>query len=100
MGVPDELSWLFWDLDPRALDPERDAYTVLTRVLEQGRLCDVSWVIARYGRGRIHEYFLNGASPELSPRTLSFWRAFFHAEDEKWPSAPDFRRGSGAPWPG
>ena len=38
MGVPDELSWLFWDVDPWALDAERDAYTVLTRVLEQGRL--------------------------------------------------------------
>jgi Family of unknown function (DUF6922) len=100
MGVPDEQAWLFWDLDAHALDSERDAYTILTRVLEQGRLRDVAWLLAHYGRERVHRYFREGASPELSQRTLSFWRAFFEAEEEAWPRPPDFRRSSAAPWPG
>lgn len=91
---------MFWDLDARALDAERDAYTILTRVLEQGRLRDVAWLLSSYGPERILRYFREGASPEISRRTLSFWRAFFAAEEETWPSPPDFRRSSAAPWPG
>ncbi|MBK8256790.1 MAG: hypothetical protein IPK82_29475 [Polyangiaceae bacterium] len=99
MAVPNDLAWLFWDMDPQQIDLQRDAHTVLTRVLEHGRLNDVHWLLRLYGRERVHQYFLSGPSPELSPRTLSFWRAFFIAAEETWPTEPDFRRGSGAPWP-
>ena len=36
--------------------------------------------------------------PELSPRTLAFWRAALHAEDELWRAPPAFRRRSSAYW--
>jgi hypothetical protein len=35
-ALPVELHWLFWDVDPKAIDVEVDADSVLARVLESG----------------------------------------------------------------
>jgi hypothetical protein len=68
-------------------------------VLEHGRLADVSWIIDAYGLRRIHEYFREEGSPELSARTVGFWRAVFQAENETWQSPPEFRTSSFASFP-
>ena len=99
-GPPDRLRWLFWNIDFDALDVERDADTILARVLERGRLVDVHWAIDTYGFDRIHRFFREVGHPELSERTIAFWRAVFDAEDESWPGPPAWRKNSSAPWPG
>jgi hypothetical protein len=98
--LPEGVRWLFWDLEAEALDHERDAGSIIPRVLESGRLVDVAWMARTYGLKRIHEFLRDVGHPELSPRTIAFWRAFFRAEDEEWKSPPSWRRHSGAPWPG
>ena len=95
--VPDSLRWLLWDLDADRVDLEEHAAAVLGRVLENGRLCDVHLVLDLYGTQRVLEFFRDGGHPLLSERTRSFWHAFFGA-DEKWPTRPDFRDPSAAPW--
>jgi hypothetical protein len=97
--VPRELRWLLWDLDAENVDVEEGAASILGRVLEHGRLSDVRLVLELYGRERVHEFFRAGDHPIVSERTRSFWHAFFGA-DEKWPTRPDFRKHSGAPWIG
>jgi hypothetical protein len=96
-SVPDSLRWLFWDVDVDLVDLEEHAATVLGRVLENGRLCDVRLVLEIYGTRRILEFFRDGGHSLLSERTRSFWTAFFGA-DETWPTRPDFRSPSVAPW--
>lgn len=96
-SVPDSLRWLFWDLDVENVDLEEHCAAVLGRVLENGRLCDVRVVLEIYGTRRIREFFRDGGHPLLSERTRCFWRAFFGA-DETWPTRPDFRSPSAAPW--
>jgi len=97
---PRHLRWLFWDADLAGLDVERDAPYVLARVLEHGTLRDVKWALRVYGAERIHRFFREVGHPELSDRTLSFWRAFFKAYEEPWAQPPPWRKTSAVPWPG
>lgn len=92
------MRWLFWEMDFPKLDAERDADYVLARVLEHGRMEDVRWAIRRYGLERIHQFFREVGDPELSKRTLGFWRAVFNAEREKWASPPSWRRTNKRLW--
>lgn len=96
--LPAELRWLFWDVAADDIEPTRDADFVLARVLELGRLADVRWAVGFYGLHRIHTFLREGAAPELSDRTMAFWRALLGAEDEVWKSPPPWRRTSSAPW--
>ena len=96
--LPHRLRWLFPELDLESLDAERDAHSILPRILERGRMVDVRWAIGRYGMERIHRFFREAGHPELSDRTIAFWRAVLKAEDETWASPPAWRRSSSAPW--
>lgn len=95
--LPSQLRWLFWEVDFDALDPDRHAAAILARILERGRMADVQWAIGFYGMERIHRFLRETGSPELSDRTVTFWRAVFKAEDEKWASPPAWRRDRSAP---
>jgi len=99
LPVPADLKWLFPELDLAALDVERDRNFILGRVLERGRLSDVRWALHSYGNAGVHTFLRLSGCAELSSRTLSFWRAYFKAEDESWRSPPDFRRNSSVHWP-
>jgi hypothetical protein len=98
MSVPAEHEWLFWDVDPRAIDLARDRRCVLGRVLERGRLSDVRWAVSRYGIDGTHEFFCAGAHPEISRPTRALWHAFFGERAREWPSPPAWRHDSAAPW--
>lgn len=89
---------LFWDVDPDALDVDKDEVYILARVLERGRLSDVRWVMETYGLNRIHRFFRDVGHSEISKRTTGFWRAFFDAEEEKWAQTHTLRSNSSAPW--
>jgi hypothetical protein len=100
MRLPEDMRWLFWEADFESLDSEEHAHYVLARTLEHGRMPDVRWAIATYGFARIHAFLRDCGHPELSPRTLAFWRAALRAKDEKWASPPAWRKHSAAHWPG
>jgi len=92
------MKWLFWNMDFERLDAIRDADAVIATVVEFGLHEHVRWLLAFYGRERIHAFFKNVGSAEVSDRTVAFWRAVFHAKKEKWPRPPAWRRSSSAPW--
>ncbi|HEY1534244.1 MAG TPA: hypothetical protein VGF76_09500 [Polyangiaceae bacterium] len=98
MGVPAERRWLFWDVEPDAIDLERDRRYVLARVLERGRLADVRWAAQVYGLDGVHEFFRTGGHPELSRATVGLWRAFFNEQGDPWPNPTSWRKTSAAPW--
>ncbi len=89
---------LFWDTRLERVNLQRDADFILSRILEFGRARDVTWLIRRFGLERIHHFLATSGHPELSARTLCFWRAALHAEDETWLSPPAFRRSKFAYW--
>jgi hypothetical protein len=96
--IPAEFRWLFWDVDVAAVDVDEHAEFILARVLEFGRMAEVRWVIGRYGLERIHDFLRERGHPELSDRTIAFWRAVLHAEEEQWATPPPWRRSRIAPW--
>lgn len=96
--LPCELAWLFPDVDLKDVDPQRHRNTVLTRVLERGGLTDVQWALRFYGEDVILDFFRHVGSTEISPRTLSFWRAYFQAGDERWADPGSFRKNNPVPW--
>lgn len=98
MALPEKLRWLFWEVDPGEIDVERHADYVIARIVERGRMEDVDWVLATYGEDRVHRFFRDVGHPELSPRTLSFWRAYFQAKDERWADTAAWRKSSSLPW--
>jgi len=99
MALPETMHWLFWDVEPAQIDVALHADYVMGRVLERGRLQDVLWVMRTYGVDRIQAFFRERARPELSPRTLAFWRAFFR-EGQPWPTLPASHPHSAVPWHG
>lgn len=96
--VPKQFRWVFWDVDAATLDPIKARDYVIPRVLEFGGLEEVRWVISMFGMGGIHRFLRDVGHPELSKRTLGFWRAALAAEGETWASQPAFRKHSAAPW--
>ncbi|MCC7387122.1 MAG: hypothetical protein IT384_35140 [Deltaproteobacteria bacterium] len=98
MRLPKKLKWVFWEVDFDDLDSEEDADYILGRILEFSRLAEVQWAIATYGMDRIHHFFRESGDPELSERTIQFWRAVFRAEKEPWRSPPAWRKTSSVPW--
>ena len=96
--VPHRHRWVFWDVDAGALETTRDANYILPRVLEFGRLTEVRWAIATYGMEGIHRFLKEVGHPELSERTIRFWRVVLHAKDETWAGPPAWRKSSAAPW--
>ena len=94
------MRWLFWNVAFGDLDLERDADHIIPKVLEHGRLEDVRWLLAAYAPERIHRFLRDTGHPELSRRTLLFWRAYFGAEaDEIWVDRAAARRSNDALWP-
>jgi hypothetical protein len=90
--IPKRFRWVFWDVNASSAD------YIIPRVLEFGGIDEVRWVIATYGMAGIHRFLRDVSHPELSERTLRFWRAALKAKDERWASPPAFRKSSSAPW--
>ena len=97
-SIPKRLRWVFWDVDTTRLDPKRDANFILPRILEFGGIEEVRWAISTYGLEEIHRFLRDVGHPELSGRTLKFWRAALKAKDEPWANPSAWRRTSAAPW--
>ena len=97
--LPRDMWWLFPELDAGKLDLDTHADSIIGRVVEQGGTSDVRWLIQRYGKDGIHRFFRDIGNPELSPRTIRFWRVILHIpDDEQWASPPDWRKSGIAPW--
>jgi len=90
---------MFWDVDFDGLEVERHANFLLARVLEFGDMPAVRWLLATYGEDDIHRFFRDVGHPELSARTIAFWRAYFRVEDEPWANLPGWRKRTAALWP-
>ena len=80
--VPASHRWVFWDVDVDALDTAAGANYILPRVLEFGGIAEVRWLMATYGLDGIHRFLKDVGHPELSERTIGFWRAVLKADGE------------------
>ena len=46
---------LFWDVDPKTIDPEKNARYVIERILDFGEPKEVKWLFDNYSKDEIKE---------------------------------------------
>ncbi len=63
---------LFWDVDPKKIDPDKHAQYIIERILGFGRDEEVKWMKRNYSRQAIKE--VAERSRALDPKTKSLWR--------------------------
>ena len=66
---------LFWDVDPKTIDPRRHARYIIERILDLGTMDDVRWVAHIYSRRLIKETIAH--SRVLHEKSKSLWRLVF-----------------------
>ena len=64
---------LFWDVDPKTIDPEKNAEYIIERILDLGNDEEVRWMWKRYAKGIIYEVAVHRRG--LHPTTRPLWKA-------------------------
>jgi hypothetical protein len=70
--IPAELRWLFWEVDPSAIDLTRDRDYVVERIMARGDLQAMRWLDRHVGREALAD-FLGRKGHRLAPRERAFW---------------------------
>ena len=66
---------LFWDVDPKTIDPEKHGRYIIERILDFGDDAEVRWVWRYYDHALIRDVVQR--SRALFPETRSFWNLMF-----------------------
>jgi len=66
---------LFWDADPRAIDPRRHARYIIERILDLGEDDEVRWMARTYSRRMIRSTIAR--SRVLHEKSRSLWTLVF-----------------------
>lgn len=69
---PRRLHQFFWDVDPVQVDLTQQADYIIARLLEQGDLAAIHWMLATYGEQHIKDVLRR--SRQLSRKTANLWR--------------------------
>jgi hypothetical protein len=91
--IPAELDWLFWDVDPRALDLDRHRDYVVERIMARGNWEAMRWLIRHVERAVLAD-FLRRKGHRLAPRERAFWCLIADVPHEAAPG------GGRPPWAG
>ena len=74
-GMPRRPS-LFWDVDPKTIDPQKHARYVIERILEFGRDKEVRWLV-RYYPARLIKNVLREKRTPLHEKTIALWELIY-----------------------
>ncbi|MBI2623499.1 MAG: hypothetical protein HYW65_02895 [Candidatus Liptonbacteria bacterium] len=66
---------LFWDVDPKTIDPKKHAVYVIERILDFGRDDELRWMAAYYPKSLIKKVVLT--SRVLQPQSRALWKLVF-----------------------
>jgi len=70
--IPAELTWLFWDVDPAAIDLDRHRDYVIERIMSRGDWAAMRWLARQFERESLAD-FLRRKGHRLAPRERAFW---------------------------
>ena len=70
---------LFWDVDPKTVDPKKHARYIIERILEFGRDNEVRWLWHTYSKALIRDV-VNTSRGVLRPPTKALWQALTKLE--------------------
>lgn len=75
--LPSRFKRFFPEFRIQDINPGKDRITVISRLLEQGDLNDIRWLIKRYGSEELKKVVIHEGNRLLSPRALRQWLLFF-----------------------
>lgn len=73
--LPADVTRLLWDVDPGALDLERegDRDLVFERVMSRGNLAAMRWLRAHFTTGDLAAFVRGKGRVKLGPRDRAYW---------------------------
>ena len=63
---------LFWDVDPKTIDPEKNARYIIERILDFGEPKEVQWLFKRYPQIEIKRV-MNLPRSQVDRKSKSLW---------------------------
>lgn len=66
---------LFWDVDPKTINPQKHAQYIIERILDFGDDREVRWVFRTYSTGLIKETI--NKSRELHAKSKALWQLLY-----------------------
>ena len=69
---------LFWDVDPKTIDPKKHARYIIERILEFGTDEEARWLWQAYSHSLIQDVL--NKSRVLHPQTKTLWRALVNTQ--------------------
>jgi hypothetical protein len=72
---------LFWDVDPKNLDQDKNRRLIIDRILSYGYLSELTEILNKYGKDTVIEEVKNVGY--LEPKTLEFVITFFKIRKEE-----------------
>ena len=67
---------LFWDVDPKTIDPKKHARYIVERILDFGTDEEMRWLVHHYSPLTIKKVLNEPRSP-LQPKTKALWSLIF-----------------------
>lgn len=75
-SLPEFTHPYFWDVDTSKIDPVKDYYFVIERLLEYGDDRVIKWLMSFYRDEQIREVVMS--SRKISKKTASLWQNYFN----------------------
>ncbi|MFI5307313.1 MAG: DUF6922 domain-containing protein [Polyangiales bacterium] len=71
-GIPEEVTRLFWDVDPESVDLAQHSNYVMERVMSRGGWAAMLWLRRVYSAEELADFLLRKGA-RLAPRDLAYW---------------------------
>lgn len=78
--IPMTLAPFFQEYDLAQLNPQRDAATIIERVLQFGSRAEIHWLFRQYSRRQIRSWFKKYARERLPQPHRAFWAIILEIE--------------------
>jgi len=73
--------YLFWDVDLKELDSQKNKKFIIKRILSRGSLDDFRWASSYYGKKLIKDVLIKNRT--LDAKSQNFWQLYFNIDKSK-----------------
>ena len=80
--VPHSLAPFFQEYDLSKLTPEKDAHTIIERVLQFGNQVEIRWLFSVYSKDTITTWVRRWAGEVLPEPDRTFWQLVLELKDQ------------------
>lgn len=69
---------LFWDVDPKTLDPKKHARYIIERILDFGEIKELQWLVYQYPQSTIQSV-IHEPRNVIDKKSKALWQAVFQS---------------------